>query len=67
MFLNIFSMFLRVLAGELGRAASKMPVVTVTGPRQSGKTTLVRTVFPERDYVSLERPDERTRDPGDSS
>lgn len=38
-----------------------MPVVTLTGPRQSGKTTLVRHVFPDHDYVSLERPDERSR------
>ncbi|MCF7921031.1 MAG: ATP-binding protein [Candidatus Cloacimonetes bacterium] len=35
------------------------PVVTVTGPRQSGKTTLVRYVFPEMDYVSLEELDKR--------
>jgi predicted AAA+ superfamily ATPase len=53
--------FQRVIAGELTRAASKMPVVTVTGPRQSGKTTLVRSAFPTRHYVSLERPDERAR------
>ena len=38
-----------------------MPVVTLTGPRQSGKTTLVRRVFPGHIYVSLERPDERDR------
>jgi hypothetical protein len=31
----------------------------VTGPRQSGKTTLVQQVFPEKKYVSLENPDER--------
>ena len=37
------------------------PVVAVTGPRQSGKTTLVRGVFPEKDYVSLENPDVRER------
>ncbi|MCD4749696.1 MAG: ATP-binding protein, partial [Thermoanaerobaculales bacterium] len=42
-------------------AASRMPVVTLTGPRQSGKTTLVRHVFPDHYYVSLERPDERSR------
>lgn len=34
-------------------------VVAVTGPRQSGKTTLVQYVFPEKPYVSLEDPDER--------
>ncbi|HFQ80988.1 MAG TPA: ATP-binding protein [Desulfobacterales bacterium] len=34
-------------------------VVAVTGPRQSGKTTLVRDVFSDKQYVSLEDPDER--------
>ena len=35
------------------------PVVTVTGPRQSGKTTLVRSLLPDRPYVSLESPAQR--------
>lgn len=35
------------------------PFVTVTGPRQSGKTTLCRTVFPDLAYVNLEAPDQR--------
>ncbi len=35
------------------------PIVTVTGPRQSGKTTLARAVMGERPYVSLEDPDVR--------
>ena len=35
------------------------PVVTVTGPRQSGKTTLCRNAFPDLDYVNLESPDNR--------
>ncbi len=39
--------------------ARQFPVVTVTGPRQSGKTTLVKMVFPDHEYVSLEAPDER--------
>ena len=33
------------------------PVITVTGPRQSGKTTLVQSMFPDRPYASLENPD----------
>ncbi|HVT45454.1 MAG TPA: ATP-binding protein [Thermoanaerobaculia bacterium] len=37
----------------------KYPIVSVTGPRQSGKTTLCRTSFPELAYVNLERPDVR--------
>ncbi len=39
--------------------ARSFPVVTVTGPRQSGKTTLCRMAFPNLRYVSLEDPDER--------
>ena len=39
--------------------ASDYPVVAVTGPRQSGKTTLVRKAFPDKSYVSLEDLDER--------
>jgi len=34
-------------------------LVTVTGPRQSGKTTLVKKVFPNKPYVTLEDPDSR--------
>lgn len=36
-----------------------MPVVTLVGPRQSGKTTLVRHLFADHRYMSLEQPDER--------
>ncbi len=35
------------------------PITTVMGPRQSGKTTLVRHVFPNKPYVNLEAPDIR--------
>lgn len=59
-------MIVRDLAPKLVRAATQAPAVTLTGPRQSGKTTLCRTVFPQRPYVTLEAPDERlfaTEDP----
>lgn len=39
--------------------AKQYPVVVVTGPRQSGKTTLCRTTFPDKAYVNLEMPDIR--------
>lgn len=39
--------------------AAQYPVVTITGPRQSGKTTLCRMIFPERQYMSLEDMDSR--------
>lgn len=44
---------------KLKALASKFPVVSVIGPRQSGKTTLVRNVFADMDYVSLEDLDTR--------
>ncbi len=54
-------MIIRHLTPALRRAAERYPVVTITGPRQSGKTTLVRAVFPEHRYASLEAPDVRAR------
>ncbi|MFA9391752.1 MAG: ATP-binding protein [Prolixibacteraceae bacterium] len=38
---------------------SKYPIIAVTGPRQSGKTTMLRTLFSDYRYVSLENPDHR--------
>lgn len=52
-------MIKRESTAVLKRMAATFPVVSVTGPRQSGKTTLVKNVFPEKDYVSLENPIER--------
>lgn len=49
----------RDLQAELAGAAREYPVVTVLGPRQSGKTTLVRAAFPRKPYHSLEDPDLR--------
>ncbi len=52
-------MITRNLAKPLRKLASKMPVVAVTGPRQSGKTTLCRQTFPNKPYVTLEALDTR--------
>jgi hypothetical protein len=52
-------MFERVLKKKLISSSRQYPVVTVTGPRQSGKTTLVKAAFPHKRYVSLEAPDDR--------
>ena len=40
--------------------AGKFPVVSITGPRQSGKTTLAKNAFPSYEYVSFENPDVRS-------
>lgn len=49
----------RTLQTTLERLASKYPVITLTGPRQSGKSTLLKHAFPEYRYVSLEDLDMR--------
>lgn len=56
----------RHAGAALRRLARHYPVLAVTGPRQSGKTTLVRATFPRKPYANLEEPDTRDfaeRDP----
>lgn len=53
-------MLKRALQPTVERLAKSFPVIAVTGPRQSGKTTLVRKMFADRAYVSLEDPAERS-------
>lgn len=50
----------RRIAPELRKAAGSYPIVSIVGPRQSGKTTLARALFPNKPYVSLESPDTRS-------
>jgi len=52
-------MIARTLENKLKLLYTKFPVITVTGPRQSGKTTLIKEVFKNLPYVSLENPDDR--------
>jgi uncharacterized protein len=54
-------MLFRQAEHRLLRMAQSFPVVVVTGPRQSGKTTLVQNAFPGRPYVSMEDLDIRRR------
>ena len=49
----------RQIAPTLLRLADSFPVLAITGPRQSGKTTLARHLFPGKPYISLEDPTER--------
>ena len=46
----------RKLAGHAVSTFQKYPVITITGPRQSGKTTLAMATFPQKPYVNLENP-----------
>ncbi len=50
----------RTLQTKLVEMTRKYPIVTLTGPRQSGKSTLLRNSFPDYRYVSLEDPDMRS-------
>jgi len=49
----------RQLIKVLKKYAKKYPILTLTGPRQSGKTTLLKSLFKEYRYVSLENQDNR--------
>lgn len=47
----------RAIEKAILKAIKFFPVVVITGPRQSGKTTLVKNLFTDKDYVNLEFPD----------
>jgi len=49
----------RHASATLLRLAAGFPVLAITGPRQSGKTTLARSLFSDKAYISLENPEER--------
>ena len=46
----------REIAKTIKELIGKYPVLALTGPRQSGKTTLLKSVFPDYTYISLENP-----------
>lgn len=52
-------MIRRQAAARILKLLKGFPVVTLTGPRQSGKTTLIRELLSDRPYVSLEAPSAR--------
>ncbi len=52
-------MIKRQLLNEMLQSAKEYPVVTLIGPRQAGKTTLVKMAFPDYDYCNLENPEIR--------
>jgi uncharacterized protein len=49
----------RLLQNPVKRAAKSFPIIGIVGPRQSGKTTLAKQLFPKYDYVNLEQLDTR--------
>ena len=49
----------RALGKQAKQLAQWFPVVSITGPRQSGKSTLAKAMFPDYDYVNLENPETR--------
>ena len=52
-------MYTRDVASSITGLLKGFPIVTITGPRQSGKTTLAKTIFKNKPYMSLEDPDIR--------
>ncbi|MCC7332814.1 MAG: ATP-binding protein [Flavobacteriales bacterium] len=52
-------MIKRELEYKLRELLEKFPIVTLTGPRQTGKTTLIKAVFKQLPYISLENIDDR--------
>ena len=57
--LYLYFMVTRSAENELKTLSNQFKAVAVVGPRQSGKTTLTKSCFPEKKYVSLENPDHR--------
>lgn len=56
----------RYIKNSIGQLIDKYPIIAITGPRQSGKTTFLKTTFSEYEYINLENPDNRefaTEDP----
>lgn len=49
----------RLVSDRVKQLSEQFPVVTITGPRQAGKTTLCKALFPDKPYVSLENLDDR--------
>jgi predicted AAA+ superfamily ATPase len=47
----------REISAKIKLMASKMPIISIAGPRQSGKTTLAKMCFPDYKYANLENPD----------
>lgn len=62
---TVFTMIERDLVSRLRALAGQFPAITLTGPRQSGKSTLCRAVFPRHGYANLEVSNVRALAKGD--
>ena len=58
---KLYRMIARQLAGKVLDLYRQFPILMITGPRQAGKTTLIKSLFPQLPYFSLEDPDTRAR------
>ena len=47
----------RIIKQEVLATANEFKAICITGPRQSGKTTLAKMLFPKKKYITLEDPD----------
>ncbi len=56
----------RMLEATIRRLEKAYPAIAITGPRQSGKTTLAKALFPDKPYLSLENPDLREQAKSDA-
>ncbi len=54
------NMVKRIIEAELKITANEYPIITIIGPRQSGKTTLAKKSFPDYRYANLENPEHRS-------
>ncbi len=52
-------MITRAATNKLKQLSNGFKAVAITGPRQSGKTTLVKELFQDKPYLSMENPDNR--------
>jgi len=52
----LHEMIKRQLYQLLVEMAMKMPIISIMGPRQSGKTTLAKSIFPNHHYINFELP-----------
>lgn len=55
----LICMITRIIETKIKSIQGKYPVILISGPRQSGKTILVKSLFPDYTYKNLENPDER--------